>query len=153
MSPQNPVFYRLNMPSSLSLSSQGRWIILCPSSGYVPAGPHLSCTEDSSFEHSTPGGLAPAQNRAAESPPLLLLMQPRIWLLFWAVKAHLCACDQLTICQYPRVLFGRDVLYPFIPQPVLIAGIAMTQVQGLALGFIEPHEVHLHPLLNLCRSL
>ena len=40
-------------------------------------------------------------------------------------------------------LFGRAVLHPYIPQLVLIVGIAMTQVQDHTLGFIEPHEVHL----------
>ncbi|KAK4832517.1 hypothetical protein QYF61_023582, partial [Mycteria americana] len=40
-------------------------------------------------------------------------------------------------------------LNPFIPQPVLILGIAWTQVQDLALDLVEPHEVHMGPLLKL----
>jgi len=32
-------------------------------------------------------------------------------------------------------------------------GVASTQVQGLAFGFVEPHEVHMGPLLSLPRSL
>ncbi|KAK4830491.1 LOW QUALITY PROTEIN: hypothetical protein QYF61_011404, partial [Mycteria americana] len=35
------------------------------------------------------------------------------------------------------------------PQPVLIPGVALTQVQDLALGLVEPHEVHMGPLLEL----
>jgi len=31
--------------------------------------------------------------------------------------------------------------------------IASTQVQDHALGFAEPHEIHLGPLLSLCGSL
>ena len=38
-------------------------------------------------------------------------------------------------------LFIRAVLNHFVPQLVLIVGISMTQVQDLALGFAEPHEV------------
>ena len=40
------------------------------------------------------------------------------------------------------------VLHPSIHQLVLIVGVAMAQVQDLALGFVEPHEVHLGPLLK-----
>ncbi|KAK4832887.1 hypothetical protein QYF61_026437, partial [Mycteria americana] len=39
-------------------------------------------------------------------------------------------------------------LNPFIPQPVLIPGVAPTQVQDFALGLVEPHEVHMGPLLD-----
>ncbi|KAK4810873.1 hypothetical protein QYF61_013281 [Mycteria americana] len=39
-------------------------------------------------------------------------------------------------------------LNPFIPQSVLILGIALTQVQALALGLVELHEVHMGPLLK-----
>ena len=49
----------------------------------------------------------------------------------------------LAIHQYPQVLFRRAVLYPYIPQLLLIAGVATTQVQVLVLGFVEPHEVFL----------
>jgi len=40
------------------------------------------------------------------------------------------------------------VLNPFIPQLVSAVGVAMTQVQDLAFGFVEPHEIHLGPLLK-----
>jgi len=41
---------------------------------------------------------------------------------------------QLLIPQHPQVLLGRAALHPFIPQPVLVPGVAPTQVQDLALG-------------------
>jgi len=44
--------------------------------------------------------------------------------------------------QYPQVLLSRAALNPLIPQPVLIAGDAPTQVPDPALGLVEPHEVH-----------
>jgi len=61
----------------------------------------------------------------------------------------LVAHVQLFINQYPQVLLGRAALNPFIPQPVLIVGVALTQVQDLALGLVEPREVHTGPLLEL----
>jgi len=56
---------------------------------------------------------------------------------------------QLFIHQYLQVLLGRAALKLFIPQPLLIVGVVLTQVQDLALGLIEPHEVHTGPLLEL----
>ncbi|KAK4831353.1 hypothetical protein QYF61_017484 [Mycteria americana] len=43
----------------------------------------------------------------------------------------------------------RAALNPFIPQPVLRPGVALTQVQDLAVGLVEPQEVHMDPLLEL----
>ena len=48
----------------------------------------------------------------------------------------------------PQVFFGRVVLNLFILQIVLVVGVASTQVQDLAFRFVEPHEVHLGPLLK-----
>jgi len=64
-------------------------------------------------------------------------------------EASLLAHDQLAIHQYLQVLLVRAVLYSYIPQLVLIVGVASTQVQDLALGYVEPHEVLLGPLLQL----
>ena len=61
----------------------------------------------------------------------------------------LLAHIQLFIHQYPQVLLHRAALNPFIPQPVLLLGVALTQVQDLVLGLVEPHEVHMGPLLEL----
>jgi len=51
--------------------------------------------------------------------------------------------------QCPQVLLGRAALNSVIAQPVLIPGVAPTQVQDLALGRVEPHEVLADPLLKL----
>jgi len=40
-------------------------------------------------------------------------------------------------------------LKPFIPQPILIVGVAPTQMQDLALHLVEPHEIHTGPFLDL----
>ena len=68
-------------------------------------------------------------------------------------EGTLLAHVQLPIHQYPQVLFSRAVLNPFILQFVLLMGVASSQLQDLAFGFVEPHEVHLGPLLRLFRSL
>ncbi|KAK4824658.1 hypothetical protein QYF61_017031 [Mycteria americana] len=64
-------------------------------------------------------------------------------------KRTLSAHVQLFIHQYPQVLFRRAALDHIIPQPVLKLRIALTQVQDLALGLVEPQEVHTGPLLQL----
>ena len=46
------------------------------------------------------------------------------------------------------IAFGRAILLLFIFQLVLIERVATIQVQGLALGFVEPHEVLLGALLK-----
>jgi len=56
---------------------------------------------------------------------------------------------QLFVTQYAQVFLGRASLSPFIPQPVLVVGVALTQMQDPALGLVEPHEVHTGPLLQL----
>ena len=68
---------------------------------------------------------------------------------FLSCERILPAHVQLFIHQHPQVLLGRAALNPFIPQPILIPGVAPTQVQDLALGLVEPHEVHTGSLLEL----
>jgi len=55
----------------------------------------------------------------------------------------------LFIQQYPQVLLSRAALHPLIVQPVLIVEVAPTHMQDLALGLVEPHEVHTGPFLEL----
>ncbi|KAK4825808.1 hypothetical protein QYF61_002413 [Mycteria americana] len=80
------------------------------------------------------------------APELDAVLQPRIRL---GCKRTLLAHVQLFIHQYPQVLVFRAALNPFIPQPVLMVGVALTQVQDPALGLVEPPEVHMGPLLQL----
>jgi len=101
----------------------------------------------------TPDGVSPEWSRGAESPP------STCWLGFFDAAQNTigllgCECTlvahvQLFIHQYPQVLLGRAALNPFIPQSELIAGFAPIHVWDLALGLIEPHEVHTGPLLKL----
>ncbi|KAK4829842.1 hypothetical protein QYF61_006852 [Mycteria americana] len=79
------------------------------------------------------------------TPELSTVLQPRIGLAFWH-RAGSCPAFHPPA---PQVLLHRAALNPFIPQPVLIPGVAPTQVQEPALGLVKPHEVHTRPLLQL----
>ncbi|KAK4824941.1 hypothetical protein QYF61_021561 [Mycteria americana] len=67
---------------------------------------------------------------------------------FLDCKCILPAHVQFFIHQYPQVLLRRAALKPFIFQSVLLLGIALIQVQNLALGFVELHAVCTGPLLK-----
>ncbi|KAK4818642.1 hypothetical protein QYF61_016613 [Mycteria americana] len=58
----------------------------------------------------------------------------------------------LTRAEQRRRITSLDLLAMLLfmqPRPVLIPGVALTQVQDPALGLVEPHEVHMSPLLEL----
>ncbi|KAK4815356.1 hypothetical protein QYF61_001344 [Mycteria americana] len=82
-----------------------------------------------------------------KTPELDTVLQDTVGFLGYecTLQAHV----QLFIHQYSKVLLCRAALNPFIPHPVLIPGVALTQVKDLALGLVEPHEVHMDPLLEL----
>ena len=67
---------------------------------------------------------------------------------FLGCEGTVLAHVQLPIHQYPQVVFCKAALNPFIPQLALVMEVALTQVQDLAFGFVEPHEIHLGPLLK-----
>jgi len=150
--PHSLLFSRLKSPSSLSLSSQERCsipqIVLVSSSGPAPTGPGLSCAEGSRAICRTPSGVSPEWSRGIESPPSTCW--PRCWTSSpgdsWlsGLRAHIGgSCPAF----HPPAPTSPS-LDPFIPQPVLIARVAPTQVQDLALGLAEPQEVHKGPVLK-----
>ena len=78
---------------------------------------------------------------------MLLLMQPRIWLVFWPESAHFWCMSSFSSTSYPQILLSRAALNPFILQPVLTLRVVLAHVQDLALGLVEPHEFHTGRLL------
>jgi len=68
---------------------------------------------------------------------------------FFGLQAHTDGSCPAFHPPVPPSPSQRAALTHFIPQPVLIAGVAPTQVQDSALGLVEPHEVHMGPLLQL----
>ncbi|KAK4825368.1 hypothetical protein QYF61_027121 [Mycteria americana] len=82
-----------------------------------------------------------------ETPELDTVLQGTVG--FLGFERTLSAHVQLFIQQYSQVLLCRATFNPFIFQSVLILGVALTHVQDLALGLVEPHKVHMGPLLQL----
>jgi len=56
-------------------------------------------------------------------------------------KRTLLAHVESVINQHPQILLFRTALKPFSIQLVCVLGIAAIQMQGLALGLVELHEV------------
>jgi len=67
---------------------------------------------------------------------------------FLDCKCMLPALVQFFVHQYPQVLLCRTALNLFIPQSLLILGIALTQAQDPALGLDELHGVGMGLLLK-----
>jgi len=78
---------------------------------------------------------------------MLLFLQPWIWLAFQAASAH-CWLMLYLLSSDPQILLLRASLKPFSGQPVSVLAIAPTQVQDLAPGFVELHEVGMGPPLS-----
>ena len=68
---------------------------------------------------------------------------------FLGCKSTLLAHVKLAYPPLLQVLFSRAMLNPFIPQLVLIVGVALTQVADLPIDLDESHEIHLGPVLKL----
>ncbi|KAK4830275.1 hypothetical protein QYF61_009368 [Mycteria americana] len=63
-------------------------------------------------------------------------------------QVNLWSLDDSSKVDISTVDIERATLNPFIPHSVLILGIAPAQVQDLALGLVEFHEVHMGTLLK-----
>lgn len=75
---------------------------------------------------------------------MLILMQPRIKLAFQTARAH---CRLMSSLPSITTLHCKSALHPYIPQ--LVTVVPITQVQDLVFLSVEPHEVHLGPLLHV----
>ena len=121
-------------------------------SGPTPTAPCLSCTEGSRLNAILQVGSQQSrvegQNHLPPPAGHASFDAAQDTVGFLSCESTLPAHAQLFIYQYPQVLLLRAALNPFIPQPVLILGIAPIQVQDLALGLVEPREVHTDPLLK-----
>ncbi|KAK4806152.1 hypothetical protein QYF61_001075 [Mycteria americana] len=60
----------------------------------------------------------------------------------------LLAHIQVAVNQHPQVLLCWPAFQPLFPKPVELHGIAVAQVQDLALGFVKPHTIGLGPLIQ-----
>ncbi|KAK4816650.1 hypothetical protein QYF61_019627 [Mycteria americana] len=55
---------------------------------------------------------------------------------------------QAAVNQHPQVLLCLAAFQPLFPKPVALHGVAVAQVQDLALGLVEPHTIGLGPLIQ-----
>ncbi|KAK4827207.1 hypothetical protein QYF61_015235 [Mycteria americana] len=60
----------------------------------------------------------------------------------------LLAHIQAAVNQHAWVLFHQAAFQPLFPKPVALHGVAVAQVQDLALGLVKPHTIDLGPLIQ-----
>ncbi|KAK4830412.1 LOW QUALITY PROTEIN: hypothetical protein QYF61_010943, partial [Mycteria americana] len=60
----------------------------------------------------------------------------------------LLAHIQAAVDQHPQVLFCLAAFQPLFPKPGALHGVAVAQVQDLALGLVKPHTFDLSPLIQ-----
>ncbi|KAK4818808.1 hypothetical protein QYF61_019737 [Mycteria americana] len=60
----------------------------------------------------------------------------------------LLAHIQAAVNQHPQVLFCQAAFQPLFPKPVALHGVAVAQVQDLALGLVKPHTIDLSPSIQ-----
>ncbi|KAK4828556.1 hypothetical protein QYF61_027525 [Mycteria americana] len=60
----------------------------------------------------------------------------------------LLAHIQAAVNQHPQVLLCLAAFQPLFPKPVALHGVAVAQVQDLALGLVKPHTIDLGPSIQ-----
>ncbi|KAK4830691.1 hypothetical protein QYF61_012860 [Mycteria americana] len=60
----------------------------------------------------------------------------------------LLALIQPAVNQHPQVLFCLAAFQPLFPKPAALHGVAVAQVQDLALGLVKPHTIDLGPSIQ-----
>ncbi|KAK4821246.1 hypothetical protein QYF61_016545 [Mycteria americana] len=60
----------------------------------------------------------------------------------------LLAHIQAAVNKHPQVLLCQAAFQPLFPKPVALHGVAVAQVQDLALGLVEPHTIDLGPSIQ-----
>ncbi|KAK4829045.1 hypothetical protein QYF61_001850 [Mycteria americana] len=65
----------------------------------------------------------------------------------------LLAHIQLAVNQHSQVLLCLAAFQPLFPKPIALHGVAVAQVQDLALGLVKPHTIDLGPSIQPVQSL
>ncbi|KAK4825857.1 hypothetical protein QYF61_003131 [Mycteria americana] len=60
----------------------------------------------------------------------------------------LLAHIQAAVNQHPQIFFHWAAFQPLFPKPVALHGVAVAQVQDLALGLVKPHTIDLDPSIQ-----
>ncbi|KAK4818276.1 hypothetical protein QYF61_009994 [Mycteria americana] len=148
--------FRLNNPSSLSRSSSDfcsrpftsfialLWTRSSTSMSLVVRGPKLNtvfevrphqCRVQGHDHFPSPAGHA-ISDRSQDAVGLLGHLG--------TLLAHI----QPAVNQHPQVLFHQAAFQPLFPKPVALHGVAVAQVQDLALSLVEPHTIGPSPSIQ-----
>ncbi|KAK4832035.1 hypothetical protein QYF61_020550 [Mycteria americana] len=140
-SPLSLLFSRLNNPSSLSRSSQD----FCsrPFTSFVALLWTRSSTSMSLFAEYR-GTITYFPSPAGHA--IFNTSQDAIGFLghLGTLLAHI----QAAVNQHPQVLLCQAAFQPLFSKPVALHGVAVAQVQDLALGLVEPHTIDLGPSIQ-----
>ncbi|KAK4832175.1 LOW QUALITY PROTEIN: hypothetical protein QYF61_020955 [Mycteria americana] len=153
-SPLSLLFSRLNNPSSLSRSSEDfcsrpftSFVALLwtrSSTSMSLLGPKLNTVFEVQPHQCRVQGDVHFPSPAGHTIPDT--SQDAIGLLghLGTLLAHI----QLVVNQHPQVLLCWAAFQPLSPKPVALHGVAVAQVQDLALSLVEPHTTGLSPLIQ-----
>ena len=139
--PQSLLFFKLNKPNCINLSSKNRCACLWLFSGPAPTALHLSHAKDCGFGHSTLNGASEGQTGEGQLRPSPCW---KILLAFWAGRAHYWLTPSFSSIRIPKAALNE-----YFSQSLYIPGIALTQAQGVALGLVKHHQENKGPLFKL----
>ncbi|KAK4828566.1 hypothetical protein QYF61_027656 [Mycteria americana] len=124
----------------------------CPIACYLAeeTDPHLSTT---SFQAKQPQFPQPLLIRLLlqtlhqlRCPSLDTLQHLNVSLVVGGPKLN--TVFEAAINQHPQVLLYQAAFQPLFPKPVALHGVAVAQVQDLALGLVKPHTIHPSPSIQ-----
>lgn len=72
--------------------------------------------------------------------------------LAFCLQEHIAWSYPAFIHQHPQVHLSRAAFDLLIPQPGLMLGFALIQVQHIELGLAEPHEFYMGHFLSFSKS-
>ncbi|KAK4823611.1 hypothetical protein QYF61_004214 [Mycteria americana] len=124
----------------------------CPITCYLgeETNPHLSTTSFQAKQSQLP---QPLLNRLVlqtlhqlRCPSLHTLQHLNVSLVVRGPKLN--TVFEATVNKHPQVLLCWAAFQPLFPKPVALHGVAVAQVQDLALGLVEPHTIHPSPSIQ-----
>ena len=125
---------------------------LSPSSGLTPTGPCPSCAEGSTAGCRNPGEVSPEQRGRIPSLHLLailLLMQPRTHLAFWAASAHCQLMSSFLSISTPKPFSSGLLLISSSPSQYWFQGLPQPKCRTLHLALLNLMMLNNQSRINL----
>ncbi|KAK4831056.1 hypothetical protein QYF61_014988 [Mycteria americana] len=104
-------------------------------------------------EHSIRGAASPGHNHFPTLAGYAISDTSQDAIGFLGHLGTLLAHIQASVTQHAQVIFRQAAFQPLFPKPVALHGVAVAQVQDLALGLVEPHTIGLSPSIQPAQSL